>query len=162
MNNPYAKFVDGKDPLAIVESTLPRVLAVMAALPAERIAKPIAPGKWTIHEIVAHLADCEMVFQARCRWMMFEDNPTLISFDQDPWLAGWRREHEPFAATLERYRVLRESTIRMFRGASASDLARTGTHAQLGAMSAQGVMEVMAGHDLNHLGPLEALPEPAK
>ena len=157
MNNPYAKFVDGKDPLAVVESTLPRVQAVIAALSADRIAQPIAPGKWTVHEIIAHLADCELVFQARCRWMMFEDNPTLISFDQDPWLTGWRREREPFAATLERYRVLRESTIRMFRAASGADLAKPGKHGQLGAMSSQGVMEVMAGHDLNHLGQLEAV-----
>ena len=44
-----------------------------------------APGKWSIRQIVAHLADTELVYAHRMRQMVAEENPTLIAFDQDAW-----------------------------------------------------------------------------
>src|ERR1039458_4940011 len=49
-----------------------------------------APGKWSIRQIVAHLADAEMVGAHRFRQVIAEDNPTLMAFDQDAW-ARWAR-----------------------------------------------------------------------
>src|SRR5258708_29811728 len=86
------------------------------------------PGKWSIHEIVAHLADSELMFSARCRYILYEENKPLIGFDQDALMAGWRREQESFEDTLERFRVMRQAQLRMFRAASPKDLERTGIH----------------------------------
>jgi hypothetical protein len=44
-----------------------------------------APGKWSIRQTVAHLADSELVGAHRMRQVIAEDNPTLIAFDQDAW-----------------------------------------------------------------------------
>ena len=54
-----------------------------------------APGKWSIRQIIAHVADSELVCAHRMRQIAAEDNPTLIAFDQEAWtrnlgLAGWR------------------------------------------------------------------------
>ena len=44
-----------------------------------------APGKWSIRQIIAHLADSELVFAHRFRQVIAEENPTLVAFDQDAW-----------------------------------------------------------------------------
>ena len=79
-----------------------------AGLTPEQLRRHPEPGKWSIHQIVAHLADCELVFQTRARMIMFQNNPTLVSFDQDPWVLGWMRENEPWDETMQRFRVLRK------------------------------------------------------
>ena len=43
------------------------------------------------------------MFQTRARMIMFQNNPTLVSFDQDPWVLGWMRENEPWPETFERF-----------------------------------------------------------
>src|SRR5208337_4448630 len=45
----------------------------------------MAPGKWSIRQIAAHLADTEIVMTHRFRQVIAEDSPTLIWTDQDAW-----------------------------------------------------------------------------
>ncbi len=151
MNNPYAKNLGDGDPMRVLASTVDRLAKLTAGMSAERLAAPIAPGKWSIHEIVAHLADLELVTSARCRWILFEDNPTLIGYEQDPWIDGWRREEEPFPETLQRLRVLRQAQLRLFRKCSEAELERTATHQDLGPITLGLLRSLVAGHDLNHL-----------
>ena len=155
MNNPYAKYLGDRDPMSVLAATVHRLTELTAGLSAERIAAPIAPGKWSIHEIVAHLSDLELVTSARCRWILFEDNPTLIGYDQDPWVDGWRREEEPFTETFERFRVLRQSQLRLFRKCSEAELERTATHQDHGPITLSLLRSLVAGHDLNHLQQME-------
>ena len=157
--NPYQKNIEGKDPMAVLVATPQRLAELAAGLSGSQLqAHPVA-GKWSMHEIVAHLADCETVFSARCRWILYEENKRLVGFDQDAWMAGWRREQEPFEDTFDRFRVLRSAQVRLFRAASAADLARTAPHEEYGAESAGEYLFKAAGHDLNHLGQVERLRE---
>ncbi|MEO8128471.1 MAG: DinB family protein [Bryobacteraceae bacterium] len=157
MNNPYAKNLGDRDPLSVLETTVDRIGELTAGLSTEQLNAPIAPGKWSIHEIVAHLADLELVTSARCRWILFEDNPKLIGYDQDPWVNGWRREEESFAETFQRLRILRNAQLRMFRKCSVADLERPATHGDLGPINLGLLRSLVAGHDLNHLTQLEKL-----
>ena len=155
MNNPYGKYLGGRDPMSVLASTVDRIAELTAGFRAERLTAPIAPGKWSIHETVAHLADLELVTSARCRWILFEDNPTLIGYDQDPWVNGWRREEEPFPETFQRLRVLRQSQLRLFRNCSEAELERTAMHQDHGAITLGFLRSLVAGHDLNHLRQME-------
>src|SRR5437667_1520857 len=109
--NPCQKLIEGKDPMAVLAATPKRLAELAAGLSGSQLQAHPVEGKWSIHEIVAHLADCEMVFSARCRWILYEENKRLVGFDQDAWVAGWRREQEPFEATLDRFRVLRSAQV---------------------------------------------------
>ena len=151
MNNPYGKYLGERDPMSVLETTVDRIAELTAGLSMEQLDAPIAPGKWSIHETVAHLADLELVTSARCRWILFEDNPKLIGYDQDPWVNGWRREEEPFAETFQRLRVLRQSQLRLFRKCSEAELERVATHQDHGAITLGFLRSLVAGHDLNHL-----------
>src|SRR5262249_9336388 len=155
--NPYQDRIAGKDPMTILESTPARLSELAAGLSGAQLLQRPAPDKWSMHEIVAHLADCELMFSSRCRFILYEENKPLIGFDQDAFIAGWRREQEPFEDTVERFRTLRKAQVRLFKAASPADLARTAMHAEYGPESALEYMQKAAGHDLHHLEQLERL-----
>ena len=154
---PYAEFIGDGDRLATMESTPKFIAEIRAELSDEQLARTPQPGKWSIHQIVAHLADCEIMFQGRLRMILFQDNPTLVSFDQETWSAGWAREKEPFDVTFERFRVLRESTLRLLRNTPEADLQRIGTHTERGPQKAVDYITLIAGHDINHRRQIQAL-----
>src|SRR4051794_23268836 len=104
-NTPYSKYLGDQDALGVLEMTMDRIAALTRDLPPGRLEEPLAPGKWSAHQVVAHLADNELVTWARSRWMLNEENPTLIGYDQDLWMKGWEREEEPFDETFARFRV---------------------------------------------------------
>lgn len=153
---PYAEFLGDRDPYPVLETTPGRIAELCHGLSDAQIMARPEPGKWSIHLIVAHLADCELMFQVRVRLILFENEPFLASFDQDTWSNGWERENEPFAETMERFRVLRISTLRLFRSTPDEDLKRTGTHPERGVQQAGDFRFLAAGHDINHLGQIES------
>jgi hypothetical protein len=157
---PYAQLLGDRDPLEVIRETLPALDSMLEGLTEEHIAVHPAPGKWSIHQIVAHWADCELVFQCRARMILFEDMPVLQPFDQDRWANGWAREKETFAQSLEKFRVLRESSIRLFANTPADDMRRTGTNPESGPRETADILRIMAGHDINHLNGLKARLQP--
>ena len=150
--NPYAKFLAKREPLAVIATTPARISAIIRGLSPRQVAQRPAPGKWSIREIISHLAETEMVMCCRARWITFEDNPTLVPFDQEKWAKAWPREPEPFSETFERFRLLRRSQVRLFRSASKQDFKRKGFHPERGVVTLRVQLETVAGHDLNHLG----------
>ena len=149
--NPYEKFLGDRDPLKVVAATPARIGALTRGLSGRQLARRPSPGKWSIHEIVRHLAETDMVMCSRARWIAFEEKPTLVPFDQEKWAQGWVREKEPFEETLERFRLIRRSHVRLFRAASKQDFQRSGYHPERGIVTLQTQLETAAGHDLNHL-----------
>lgn len=155
--NPYATWLRNRDPLVVANSTPARIAALIRGLTSRQLARRPAPDKWSIREIVQHLADTEMVMGCRARWIAFEDQPTLVPFDQNKWAVGWAGEKEPFADTFERFRLLRRSQVRLFRNASKQAFERTGYHPERGVVTLRVQLETLAGHDLNHLAQIERL-----
>ena len=155
--NPYAKFLAHRDPLAVATATPAKIVALIRGLTSRQLAKRPAPGKWSIQEIIGHLADTEMVMACRARWIAFENHPTLVPFDQETWAAGRAPEKEPVAETFERFRLLRRSQVRLFRRASPRRFRRTGFHPERGVVTLRVQLETLAGHDLNHLEQIRRL-----
>jgi len=87
--NPYAKWLQNRDPLVVATATPAKIVALIRGLTSRQLARRPAPGKWSIREIVNHLADTEMVMGCRARWIAFDDHPSLVSFDQNKWATGW-------------------------------------------------------------------------
>jgi DinB superfamily len=155
--NPYAKYLENRDPLAVAAATPAKIVSLIRGLTARHLAMRPTPGKWSIQEIISHLADTEMVMACRARWIAFEDHPRLVPFDQEKWAAGRAREKESVPDTIERFRLLRRSQIRMFRHASKQDFQRTGIHPERGVVTLREQLETLAGHDLNHLRQIQRL-----
>src|ERR1700679_4236370 len=83
--NPYDKFLDGRALDTILSATPAEIGKLLLAIGPEHENTPQAPGKWSAAEIVAHLADCELVFGFRLRQTLAEDAPVIQPFDQDKW-----------------------------------------------------------------------------
>src|SRR5450755_3336316 len=87
--NPYDKFLDGRPLDTILSATPGEIARHLDAIGVEKSTLPPAPGKWSAAEIIAHLADCELVFAFRLRQTLAEDSPVLRPFDQDKWAATY-------------------------------------------------------------------------
>jgi uncharacterized damage-inducible protein DinB len=147
--NPYAKYLDGQSPRAIIAATPGLLHTAACALTPEQIEAPTAPGKWSVREIAAHLADCELVFCFRLRQTLAEPSPILQPFDQDLWARHYAAYDLPRA--LELFRAARAWNLRLIGSLSEAELQRPVTHPERGTMTLQTIVETMAGHDLNHL-----------
>lgn len=153
--NPYEKFLDGRALDTILSATPAEVGKILLAIGNDHENTPPAPGKWGAAQIVAHLADCELVFGFRLRQTLAEDAPTIQPFDQDKWAK--RYLGIPARQALEVLTALRSWNLR-FINASLPDAAdRKVTHPERGIMTFLTLVETMAGHDLNHLQQLQRL-----
>jgi len=155
--NPYDKYLDGRPLDAILRATPGAIASLMEAIGPANTGTAPAPGKWSPAEIIAHLADCELVFGFRLRQTLAEDNPTIQPFDQNKWaLASEYRSLEAPQA-LATFTELRNWNLQMIRHAMPQAAGRTMTHPERGTMTFKNVVETMAGHDLNHLGQLRRI-----
>lgn len=150
--NPYAKFLGEGDAVAIISGTPARLAALVGGMSAEQVEAPIAPGKWSVWQIVTHVADCEIGFGFRLRQALAEV-PVMQPFDQDKWAESYGRYS--LAAALETFRALRAWDVALVAGLSEADKALTVNHPERGDMTLWTIVETMAGHDLNHLAQVE-------
>jgi uncharacterized damage-inducible protein DinB len=151
--NPYDKFLDGRPLDTILSATPGEIARHLEAIGVAKSTLPPAPGKWSAAEIVAHLADCELVFAFRMRQTLAEDSPVLQPFDQDKWAATYAAI--PAAEALSVFSAMRTWNLRLLSTTWPACANRTVTHPERGTMTFQTIIETMAGHDLNHLGQLQ-------
>jgi hypothetical protein len=153
--NPYDKFLDGRALDTILAGTPAEIGKLILAIGPDRENEPLAPGKWGAAQIVAHLADCELVFGFRLRQTLAEDSPVIQPFDQDKWAKTYLGV--PARQALEVFTALRGWNLRLIGVALPDAGDRKMTHPERGTMTFLNVVETMAGHDLNHLGQLKKL-----
>jgi hypothetical protein len=116
-----------------------------------------APGKWSVGEILAHLAEDELVTSWRYRQMIENNGCTLAGFDQDLWArvgdyASWNP-----AEALQMFRLLREANLRFLHGLNREEWSRSGIHAERGPITIHDLARHMAGHDRNHIEQIRAI-----
>ena len=155
MLNPYASFLDSRDPQEVIADTPRRLRQFLDALGTEGAGRAPAPGKWSAREILCHLADCEVVFAFRLRQALAESNPVIQPFDQDRWAAHYAACDA--LSALELFTALRRWNVGLIRSLPAEAFARKLTHPERGEMTFRVVVETMGGHDLNHLGQMERI-----
>jgi uncharacterized damage-inducible protein DinB len=131
------------------------MLRLFERISRDQIEQRPALGKWSAREIVAHLADCELVFAFRLRQTLAEDNPILQPFDQERWAA--RYANHDFDAALRMFDTARNWNLLLLYDVTPAERTRPASHPERGTMTLWTIVETMAGHDLNHLQQLERL-----
>lgn len=120
------------------------------------------PGKWSIKQIIAHLADCELVYAHRVRQVMAEDYPTLIAFDQDAWAKNLDYSRRKPKQSLETFRRLRAENYELLRPLEESAYQRTGNHSENGSLTLGDILTGMAGHTEKHARQMQEIREAYK
>jgi DinB superfamily len=121
-----------------------------------------APGKWSIRQIVAHLADAEMVGAHRFRQVLAEENPTLIAFDQDAWTRNLDYARRKPKQSLETFRRIRAENYELLKEMPESAFERTGNHSENGPMTLRRLLEGYAEHAESHARQLQEIREAYK
>ncbi len=161
MANPYAAHLGDRDPRAVLAATPGMIHQAVCAMTPEQIEEPIAPGRWSPRLIVAHLADCELAHSWRLRQVLaapVAEPRQLEPFDQDAWAQHYSGYDLP--AALELFRAARGWNIKLIGTLSRADLERQSYHPERGAQTFYNILEMMAGHDLNHVVQLQRLVNP--
>jgi hypothetical protein len=110
------------------------------------------PREWSVMEVLAHILDAEIVLAGRYRWILAQDEPPLIGYDQDLWVERLHHPDEDPEEMLAMLRVLNRSHLALWRRTSPSDRARVGIHSERGPESFELSFRLMSGHGLFHLG----------
>ena len=153
--NPYARFVDGRDPLVVIAETAAKLATVVQRIGPANLNTIPAPGKWSPREVLCHLADTELAFAFRLRQTLAEPHHVVQPFDQDQWAKPYAAI--PAEAALAAFTAVRAWNLVLLGTVPAEAYSKPVSHPERGAMTFGMIVETMAGHDLNHLSQLEAI-----
>jgi hypothetical protein len=139
-----------QDPLAVLGELLPWLERRTAGLDEAELRRAERPGKWSVIEVIQHLADAELVISFRVRMVLIEEQPELQAYDQDRWATELRYVEVPLELALAQLRGLRAANLRLWRTLTPEQRQRTGLHSERGPESVDLIIRMMAGHDLVH------------
>jgi hypothetical protein len=107
------------------------------------------PGKWSVREIVHHLADSEMTSAIRLRRLIAEERPAISGYDEEEFA---RRLHydRPIESSLEAIHAARRSTADLLDRLTETEWKREGTHTESGRYTVENWLEIYARHAHNH------------
>lgn len=141
-----------------VQRTTPAKLkkAIRGLSPKQLKWKP-EPAKWSIAEILAHLADTEIVASWRMRSIIGANGTTIQPFDQDAWASAFRYNQRDPKRSLEVFRMLRENNLAMLKALPKPSWDHYGMHLERGKETVAHLARLFAGHDTNHLLQVERI-----
>jgi hypothetical protein len=152
-------YVQGQDPLRLQAAT-PKKLATLIkgktkGKKRHQLTRRPAPGKWSVAEILAHLADAEIAISWRLRQILSTDGIALQAFDQDSWANAFDYAHRDPQLSLAHFRALREANVALLKAVPPKAWENHGMHAERGRETIAHMARMAAGHDQNHLTQIE-------
>jgi len=146
-----------RDPMTVLRETPSALSRAVDGLSPEQIRSPEAPGKWSILQVLMHLADSEIVHAWRMRLVLAQDRPPLTGYDQDRWAEHLRYAEEDPSDAIALFMLLRKANLRLLERASPAELKRVGVHVERGDESVEHIRRLYAGHDLLHLRQIDRI-----
>ncbi len=121
-----------------------------------------APGKWSIRQIVAHLADAELVGAHRFRQLIAEENPTLVAFNQELWTKNLDYAKRKPKTSLETFRRIRAENYELLKDQPPAAFDRAGSHTERGRLTLREMLDGYAGHAESHARQMQEIREAYK
>lgn len=110
-----------------------------------------APGGWSIHEIICHLADAEANAYARFRRLVAEPGSTVLAWDEDRWTAGLGYHEQSFSDALELFRWLRITTHKLLKALPEGVWEQTVEHSETGTLTLDNLLAAVVNHVYSHI-----------
>jgi len=150
-------YIEGKEPLQVQRETAKKLANLTRKLGKKQLTHRPAPDKWSIAEILAHLADTEIVGSWRLRHVIGNSGAPIQAFDQNVWASTFDYARRDPKQSLEVFRVLRENNLAMLKSLPKELWENYGMHQERGKESVAHIVRMYAGHDLNHLSQVEKI-----
>ena len=143
------------DTLAAQRAAPATLAQLIASASDDALHRRPAPGKWSIVEIIAHLAEDELTSSWRYRQMIERDGVALPGFDQELWArlgdyASWTARD-----ALDMFRLLRQANVTLLSRLSPDEWERSGVHSERGRLTVRSLATHMVGHDANHIAQIK-------
>ncbi|MFB3784843.1 MAG: DinB family protein [bacterium] len=149
------EFLGDRDPIDVLSQTTGILGKIAAEHPAQILKTRAYDDKWTPNEILGHLVDVELVTGTRLRFIYCQDEPDIVGFDQDLWVARQRHNEREPAEWVKYFRLLRECNLYLWKQLTPADLNRAGRHRERGLETLDTMLRMEAGHDLCHIDQIE-------
>jgi DinB family protein len=148
---------EGKDPLRQQQAAPKKLALLLKGKSGKQLMRRPTPDKWSVAEIVAHLADAELAISWRIRQILSNNAIPIQAYDQDAWAKTFDYAHRDPRQSLASYRALREANVALLKSVPRKLWDNYGVHEERGNESISHVVRMVAGHDLNHLRQIEAI-----
>ncbi len=139
------------------ESGAEALAEAVEGVPPEILDRSPAPGKWSIRQIIIHVADSEFVGGFRIRTIAAEPGRPLMAMDQDKWAAELAYSRRSVAEAVELVRAVRRATASLLRQLPESAWEQSCVHEELGPVTLRKYMEYFAGHPAHHAAQVRTL-----
>ncbi|MFA6457267.1 MAG: DinB family protein [Bacteroidota bacterium] len=149
--------LEGKDSLSILKSTPQKIKRIISGVNKRTLTARPEPGKWSVTEIVAHLAETEIVLGWRYRSIAGKNGVTLQPFEQDDWARNSKYAQANIIEMLELYSVVRRANIRFLTGLTKEQWQQHGMHQERGKETIAHLVNLEAGHDINHFKQIQKI-----
>lgn len=150
----YARYVrlapDGP-PVDVLAACLDDVVRLVSPLGDEQAGHRYAPGKWSVREVLGHVADAERVFAYRMVRFARGDATSLPAFDEQAWMASAGFDRRPLADLIAEFRAVRQATIALVGSLDEAAIAREGV-ASGHRVTVRALYRIIVGHERHHVG----------
>lgn len=144
-------YIGKRNPLTIQRATPRRIERLLRGLGRRQMMARPAPGKWSIAEILAHLAEAELVGGYRVRMILGKNGTSIQAFDEKVWARNANYARQDPRKSLALFRMLRESNLLLLKSLSRRKWNYYGVHEERGKETVARVAQMFAGHDSNHI-----------
>jgi hypothetical protein len=148
---------DGQDGLRLQQQAPKKLAALLRGKDRKRLARRPAPGKWSVAEILAHLADAEIAIGWRMRQILGSNGVAVQAYDQDAWASTFNYAKRDPKQSLAAFTALRAANIVLLKSVPRSAWENYGMHSERGRESVAHMVNLTAGHDLNHINQIERI-----
>jgi hypothetical protein len=155
-------YIAGQDALKLQAAAPGNLERLLKGVSTAKLRKRPQPNKWSVAEIVAHMADTEIAGGWRMRLILGAPGTPIAAFDQDAWVTALHYEKNDTRKALEQFRVLREANLALLKKLTPEQWKQHGMHAERGPESIETIARMFAGHDINHIRQIEAILAPKK
>jgi hypothetical protein len=132
-----------------------RLKAALAKVPPGAIKWRPGEGKWSVHEVVCHLADSESNAALRIRYLTAEENPLIVGYDQAKWARVFDYHSAPLEPALAVVDSVRANTSALLKRLPESAWSAKGEHTESGRYTAEDWLGIYAEHMEKHSGQIE-------
>ena len=153
----YLAALGGDDPFLAMFEAPQRLRKLLKGLTEKQLSRRPAPGKWSIKEIVAHLADGEVVTGSRYRFIAAHERPAIASYDQDLFVEKLGVANATTEELVADFEMARAVNLGLLVRLPDEAFARVGVHSERGEESIDTIVRLYAGHDRVHLDQVETI-----
>jgi hypothetical protein len=146
----------GEDDPGTAQAAAPALVRQLISDAGDDLRTAPSPGEWSVIELVGHMVDSELVSAARYRWILAQDEPDLVGYDQDLWTSALRHRDGDAERLLVLFEALRAAHLELWKRSTPDERARVGIHRERGRESFDLLFRLLAGHDRVHLAQARA------